>query len=73
MLYVLDPFRTKQNFCLFCKQICQQEVISSAKGFFHDQNFLNCHQSSKMPLREFGGPQCFVRQQSPFFLDSYPL
>ena len=39
MLYVLDPFRTKQNFCLFCQQICQQEVISSAKDFFTTKIF----------------------------------
>ena len=33
------PFSHKAKFCLFCKQICQQEVISSAKDFFTTKIF----------------------------------
>ena len=59
--------------CLFCKNIpCQQEAISSTNGFFTDQNFLKCHQTSKIPSRRFGSPLFFVRQQNPLFLDGYP-
>jgi len=51
------------------KKTCQQEAISSANGFlfFPCQNFLNCHQTSKMPSRTFGGLQFFVGQQNPYF------
>ena len=61
------------KFGLFCKKICQQEAISSANDFSNYQNFLDCHQTSKMPLRTFGGVQFFARQQNPLILDSYPL
>ena len=33
------PFSHKAKFCLFCKQIYQQEVISSAKDFFTTKIF----------------------------------
>ena len=39
------------KFGLFCKKICQQEAISSANDFSNYQNFLDSHQTSKMPLR----------------------
>ena len=39
------------KFGLFCKKICQQEAISSVNDFSNYQNFLDCHQTSKMPLR----------------------
>ena len=42
------------KFCLLCKIICRQETISSENNlFFTYQNFLRCHQISKMPSRRF--------------------
>ena len=69
----LRPCSHNAKFGLFCKTICQQEAISSANDFSNFQNFLDCHQTSKMPLRTyFGGIQFFARQQNPLILDSYP-
>ena len=45
------------KFGLFCKKICRQEAISSTNDFSNYQNFLDCHQTSKMLLRTFGGIQ----------------
>ena len=44
----LRPCSCNAKFCLFCKKICQQEAISSVNDFSTYQNFLNCHQTSKM-------------------------
>ena len=67
------PCSHEAKFCLFCKKLCQQRGISSANEFFFTvQNFLNCHQSSRMPSRRVGNLEFFVRRQSPLFFDSNP-
>ena len=67
---LLRPCLHWAKFCLFCKKLCQQEAISSANDYFFSPTKI--FQSSKMPLRRFGGLQFFVRRQTPLFLESYP-
>ena len=70
----LCPVRTTLNFVFFffCKKICQQAAISRANDFSHlPENFLKCHQTSKMWSSRFGGLQFFVRQKNSLFLHSY--
>ena len=56
---------------MFFKKSSKDKPFLVRTIFFTYQNFLKCHQTSKMPSRGFGSLQCFVRQQNPLFLDSY--
>ena len=66
------PVCTMQNFVCFTKIYVNRKAFLVHTIFSPFQNFLNCHQTSKMPWSLFGDLQFFVRQQNPLFLDSYP-
>ena len=62
----LGPVCNKQN-CLLCKKkSVNRKPFLVQMNFFSNQSFLNCHQSSKMPLRRLGGLQFFVKWQTQF-------
>ena len=48
---------------MFCKKSSKDKPFLVPTIFFTNQNFLKCHQTSKMPSRRFGSLQCFVRHK----------
>ena len=59
------------NFCLFCKNICQQFHSTSVHGvFFFHQNFVKSYQTSKALSSCLGDGRIFVKRENCQILQS---